>query len=272
MFDPALHRQANRLYSVVVGIVIDNKDPEGRYRVKVKYPWVLESSDKYTDLPDEGDFVSNWARITTLFAGSKEGAEFRGGFFLPEVDDEVLIAFEHGDVRRPIIIGSLWNGVDKPIHDNESQEGKNNFRSIRSRSGHIVTFHDDDENKVERIILQTKVKDGEEANDPMDRDGHLVVLDHTEGKEKIQVYDRKKENYVLIDSTNDYIEVKTAKGDISILAPEGKILIDCKELETHSSQNTTMKADQNMKTEVGQNKDVTVGQNLTEMAALIKLN
>ena len=104
MFDPALHRQANRLYSVVVGIVIDNKDPEGRYRVKVKYPWVLESSDKYTDLPDEGDFVSNWARITTLFAGSKEGAEFRfeeavGGV---EVERGRVRAVVTGMVRRPV--------------------------------------------------------------------------------------------------------------------------------------------------------------------------
>lgn len=272
MSDPALHRMVNRVYGAVVAIVVDNKDPEGRYRVKVKYPWVLESDGQYTDQPDEQDFVSNWARISSLFAGSRQGGNFRGAFFLPEVDDEVLVVFEHGDVRRPILVGSLWNGVDKPIHDNGAQGGKNNFRSIRSRSGHMFTFHDDDEGKVERIILQTKCKDGEEDLEPMERDGHLIVIDHSDGAEKIQIYDRKKTNYVLIDSTNDHIEVKSAEGDISILAPQGKVLIDCKELETHSSTTTTMKADSDFKAQAGGNMDLTAGSTMTEKAQTIKLN
>ncbi len=264
--------RVNRIAGVVIAIVIDNKDPEGRYRVKVKYPWVLESSSKYTDKADDADFVSNWARIATFGAGSKGGSDFRGAFFLPEVDDEVLVAFEHGDLRRPVVIGNLWNGVDKPIHDNNAQDGKNNYRSFRSRSGHIITFHDDDENKKERIILQTKVMDGEEDGEPQDRDGHLIVLDHSDGKEKIEIYDRKKKNYILIDSTNDKIEMKSADGDISILAPNGKILISCKELETKSTSDTKMKADANFKAEAGSNMDLNAGGTMTEKAATIKLN
>ncbi len=270
MFDPSIRRQANRLYGGVIGIVVDNNDPTGRYRVKVKYPWVMESSDKYTDVPDEGDFLSNWARISTMFAGSKGGGDFRGSFFLPEIDDEVLIIFEHGDVRRPVIVGSLWNGVDKPIHDNASQDGKNNFRSIRSRSGHIFTFHDDDEAQQERIILQTKVQDGEEDADPMSRDGHLIVIDHSAGKEAIRIYDRKKQNYVEIDSTNDRIDVVSAQGDINIAAPVGTVTITCKQLVTVASQSTTMQSGMSHSEMAGISHSATAGatMNLTAGAKL----
>lgn len=227
----------NKIFGVVVGIVVDNNDPEGEYRVKVKFPWVKEKDSKYTDLPDKEDFLSTWARIATFMSG-----DGRGSFWLPEVDDEVLVAFEHGDVRRPFVIGSLWNGVDKTIHENKSQNGKNNFRSIKSRSGHIFTFLDDAENKKEKIIIQTKTKYDEEEKDYMERDGHLIVLDHSDGKEKIEIYDRKKKNYVLIDSTNDKITMKSAEGDITISAPQGKVRIECKTLETESSSTSTLKA------------------------------
>ena len=168
-------------------------------------------------------------------------------------------------------MGSVWNGVDKPIHDNDSQGGKNNYRSIRSRSGHIVTFHDDDENKVERIIIQTKVQDDEEDKDPMDRDGHLIVLDHSDGKEKIQIYDRTKENYVLIDSTNKTITTHSENGDINITAPNGTVTIDCKELVTKSSDNTTMNA-KNLTAEASSDMTLKAGGTMTEKASTIKLN
>src|SRR3972149_536693 len=82
---------------VVPGIVTNNQDPDGLGRVKIKFPWL--SDDNETD----------WVRIATLMAGGQ-----RGGFFLPEVGDEVLVAFEHGDINHPYVIGALWNGVDKP--------------------------------------------------------------------------------------------------------------------------------------------------------------
>ena len=87
-------REPFKALGVVVGIVVDNKDPEGHYRIKVKYPWVSESDTKYTDAKDDEDFRSNWCRVATFMAGKE-----RGAFWLPEVDDEVLVAFEHGDVR-----------------------------------------------------------------------------------------------------------------------------------------------------------------------------
>ena len=92
----------NRFFGVTLGLVTNNQDPEKLGRIKVKFPW----------LSDEDE--SNWARIITPMAGDD-----RGMFFLPEVDDEVLVAFEQGDMRFPFVLGSLWNGQDKPPETNE---------------------------------------------------------------------------------------------------------------------------------------------------------
>lgn len=123
--DEDLLYRARALPRVVVAIVSNNQDPDGLGRVRLHFPW----------LGDEHE--SAWARIAAPMAGDN-----RGLFFLPEIDDEVLVAFEHGDVRRPVVIGALWNGVDRPPHDNG--DGENNLRILRSRSGQTITFDDSD--------------------------------------------------------------------------------------------------------------------------------
>ena len=69
-------------------------------RVKLKFPWLSD------------DYESEWARVAQLGAG-----HHRGAVWLPEVNDEVLVAFEHGDTRRPFVVGELYNGVDSPLGD-----------------------------------------------------------------------------------------------------------------------------------------------------------
>ena len=253
----------NRILGVVSGIVIDNQDPEGLYRVKVKFPWVKESSDQYSNDPDREDFPSAWARVATMMAGNQ-----RGSFWLPEVDDEVLVTFEHGDIRRPYVIGSLWSSEDKPIHANS--DGKNNFRTFFSRSGNVMQFIDE-ENK-ERIVIQTKVAPDDSEKAHKDRGGHFIVLDHSSGGEKIEIYNSKQENYVLIDSANSRIEVCSAQGDIKISAPMGKIELECKELVTKSSMNTTIKADAAMKVQAGSTAEMTANASMTIKGAIVKIN
>ena len=102
---------------VSVAIVAQNKDPEGLGRVKVRFPW--------RENPDE----SHWARIAVPMAGNG-----RGIWFLPEVDDEVLVAFDAERVEHPYVIGCLWNGQDLPPERNA--DGRNDLRVIHSRSGH----------------------------------------------------------------------------------------------------------------------------------------
>ncbi len=86
--------------SLVVGVVTNNNDPEQMGRVRVKYPSLSDSEE------------SGWARIATPSAGKA-----RGLLMLPDVDEEVIIGFEHGDTRRPIVVGSVFNGKDKPGDD-----------------------------------------------------------------------------------------------------------------------------------------------------------
>lgn len=109
---------------VAVGVVDDLKDPEGLGRARVRFPWL------------SGDYVSHWARVTQFGAGKD-----RGSTFLPEVGDEVLVGFDRGDTRTPYVLGSLYNGSDKP-HKNAGVDSSGQVarREIRSRQGHALVF------------------------------------------------------------------------------------------------------------------------------------
>ena len=108
-----------RYYGIAEGIVTDVNDPQKEGRIKVKFPWFDDQME------------SEWCRVRQYFAGDGHGA-----FFIPEVDAEVLVAFVHGDMRLPIIIGGLYNGVDKPPADHPR------IRRIQSVRGHRITFID----------------------------------------------------------------------------------------------------------------------------------
>ncbi len=112
---------------VMPAIVTDVSDPEGRCRVKLRFPWL--SSDYETD----------WARTAQPWAGNGFGS-----MILPEVNDEVLVAFEQGDIGRPYVLGSLYNGVDAPPSASpalvDSSTGKLNKRVLVTRTGHRLAF------------------------------------------------------------------------------------------------------------------------------------
>lgn len=112
---------------LVIGIVTDNQDPQGSGRVKVKYPWL------------SGDHASDWARVVVPGGGDQRGVEF-----LPEVNDEVLVGFEMGDIHYPYVLGGLWNGKDAPPDGHVTSGGKVQKRIIRSRTGHMITLDDSD--------------------------------------------------------------------------------------------------------------------------------
>jgi len=108
----------------VIGVVTDNKDPDKLSRVKVKFPTLSNDDNSW------------WAPIVSVGAGKN-----RGWFFIPEVDDEVLVMFEHGDIARPVVLGALWNGKDKPPDSNS--DGGNKKRTMVSRGGTTVEMDDD---------------------------------------------------------------------------------------------------------------------------------
>ena len=110
----------NRVYGLVHARVTDNNDPLNLGRLKVKYDWL-----------DDG--AASWARLSVPHAGGN-----RGFLFLPEIGDEVLVGFEHGDPERPYIIGSLWNGVDSAPRQEiwGADVAPNDIKRIMTKSGH----------------------------------------------------------------------------------------------------------------------------------------
>lgn len=95
-FEPILAQSRAKKFGVYSGKVIANRDPQGKYRVKVKFPWIRDNKKAI------------WAKV------SRGSNSERGIFFLPEVGDEVIVSFMAGDIRYPVVLGSLWNGVDRP--------------------------------------------------------------------------------------------------------------------------------------------------------------
>jgi uncharacterized protein involved in type VI secretion and phage assembly len=158
----------NKINGVVIGIVTNNQDPLMAGRVKVKYPWI----------PSTMEIEGDWARVASIGGGTGGGL-----MFLPEVNDEVLVTFEHGDINFPYIVGVLWNGKDRPPQGKGAivAGGKVNQRVIRSRSGHTVIFDD------------------------------------TMGKEQIIIQDKTGNNSITIDSTMNAMTIK-AQGDLKIEA------------------------------------------------------
>jgi uncharacterized protein involved in type VI secretion and phage assembly len=152
---------------VAVAIVTQNKDDEGLCRVKVSYPW-HDQSESY------------WARLITPMAGKE-----RGLVFIPEVGDEVVVAFEREDLRFPYVLGALWNGKDKPPLANA--DGKNDKRIIQSRKKHYLLFDDGTQGVVElRHEKGRKIVFDDKGFAVQDEKGNVVKVDSNSGAMTIE--------------------------------------------------------------------------------------
>jgi len=120
---------------VVTALVTNNNDPKKMARVKLKFPWLDDTAE------------SSWARVAGVGAGAT-----RGLHWLPEVNDEVLVAFEMGDFNRPYVIGGLWNGVDKQPQEGAVKAGKVEIRTIQTRVGHKIRLVDDPAGPLIEIV------------------------------------------------------------------------------------------------------------------------
>jgi len=172
--------QMQRIYGVVIGLVTNNQDPQNLGRVKLSFPWLIDNGE------------SNWARVATPMAGKD-----RGFYFLPEVDDEVLVAFEQGDPNYPYVIGTLWNGKDKPPESN--RDGKNDVRVIRSRSGHVIRLND------------------------------------KPGAETIEIIDKDGVNKITIETAKNVITIQSEK-DINLAAHNGAITLEARKIQLQATE------------------------------------
>jgi uncharacterized protein involved in type VI secretion and phage assembly len=169
-------RSQGLIQGVVPAMVTNVEDPDDLCRIKVKYPWISE------------DFESDWIRIATPMAGPE-----RGILYIPEVNDEVLIAFEHGDPHRAYMLGGLWNGSDAPA-----------LPTSEAVSGGVIN----------KRIIKT-------------RSGHVIILDDTDGAEKIIIRDKTESNEMIIDSAENSMTINV-EGDFTVSA-KGKITLESKD-------------------------------------------
>ncbi|MGV0107035.1 Rhs element Vgr protein [Nostoc sp. DSM 114160] len=180
--------------TLLVGIVTDNKDPEAWGRVKVKFPTLTE------------EHTSDWARVVAVGAGQNRGFDC-----LPEVNDEVLVGFEHGDIHRPYVIGGVWNGKDAPPEKvSDSVTSGVRLRTIKTRVGHVLQFVEEDKG-TSKTGIRVETKDGHKI---YLNDSQRCIEIETKGGHRIKMDDMAKS--VSVKSTGNMS--LDARGNIDISA------------------------------------------------------
>jgi uncharacterized protein involved in type VI secretion and phage assembly len=193
----------DKIDGVVIGVVTSVRDPLNMGRIKVKFPWFPSSLS---------EVESSWARLALPGAGMN-----RGLYFTPEVNDEVLVAFENGDMNYPYIVGALWNKMSTPPRGSSAivgPDGKVNQRILTSRSG------------------------------------HTIILDDTQGKEQIIIKDKTTKNSIIFDSVKNAMTISAA-GDLTIEAG-GKLIMSSKlDFSLKSNTKGAIEANQGANVKVG---------------------
>lgn len=153
-------------YGVYPALVTDVIDPDKQGRVRVRLPWS----------PDPGNSsYEAWARMATMMGGNN-----RGTWFIPDKNDEVLVAFEGGNPRRPYIVGGLWNGQDAPPEQMDGA-GNNYLKTILSRQGVRITL--DDTDGAVKLRLETPggqsivLSDADNSIVAQDSNGNSIKMD-----------------------------------------------------------------------------------------------
>lgn len=214
--------------TMLVGIVTDNQDPEGLGRVRVIFPTLNPETDG-------SGHQSWWARVVGMGAGSN-----RGWYCLPEINDEVLVAFEHGDIHRPYIIGNVWNGVDLPPEAKEQtipttgpERGKVRLRTFKSRTGHCLQFIENDLNESQAgVRLQT-------------RQGHQLQLNDSAGHIELKTAGNAR---IRLDDNHQRIEITTPGGHFYCLDDKTKTI----QIQSTGAVNINAAGSINLSPSVGQ--------------------
>lgn len=230
------------------GLVTDTSDPDDQGRVKVKFFWNRRDGSEAV--------AEKWLRVMTLHAGAEKGT-----FWLPEVDDEVLIGFTHGNPDRPVILGTLYNAVDKPPQASHSagwNAADNDLKVIRTKAGNEIFFSDASGSETLSIVQ----KDGT----------NMVTLSMSGPSITIQ-----SDGDIEIKGAN--INIESTSGDIKLKAA-GK-------LAAEGGSDVEIKAAANFKSEGGANYEAKGGAQaklssanttvegsgmLTVKGALVKIN
>ncbi len=203
------------LGGVYFGIVTQNKDDEKKLaRVKVRLPW----------MPGGDDDQAHWARVAVPLIGGEFGT-----FVLPEVGDQVLVMFIAGDIRWPVVIGAAWNKTDEPPETND--DGKNDFRLIKSRSGHRLLLDDSSNTKIAITDL---------ANEQYVGVGKFAEGGSSSNKMKLDA------PQAINGSPSEGVAMVTVGGTLNLWAPKGKLQIDAMHVELTAADAAEVKSGQDL--------------------------
>ncbi len=176
----ARRRPDTRMSGVAIGKVTSNQDPDNLARVKL----MLQMQ--------QGEYETDWVRVASSMAGSA-----RGSLFVPEVDDEVLVAFHLGDITRPYVIGLLWNNQSKP----EPPPEKNTLKKMKTTAGHQIIF-DETDNAAKMTFQSAK--------------GHSLTMD--DGGDKVEFKDSG--------GTHSVVLTGGGSGSVTVTSGETKIVLN----------------------------------------------
>lgn len=159
-----------RYFGVYEALVSNVNDPEKEGRIKIKMPWF------------DPDMETEWCRVRQFYAGNGYGA-----FYMPELGDEVLIAFVQGDMRYPIILGGLYNGTDKPPSHRDDQTDQ---KMLRTKAGHVFVLDDSPGKECVRITTkgghEFNLSDSDKKAEVKTSGGHNIALEDGGSKVTIQ--------------------------------------------------------------------------------------
>ncbi len=212
------HTPLDRWPGLVTAIVTNTEDPKKWGRVKVKFPWMTEDAE------------SDWARVIGIGAGPEAGL-----FIMPDVNDEVLVAFLHGDFNQPVVLGGVWNGKHNlpPEAAGAADNEKPLVRTWHSRSGHKIAVYDDAENKIELVT----------------KGGRSITLSDKDSK----------------------VEMNTS--GVNITVEDNKVSIQANsDIELKADGNVKVNASANMELKASGNLDIQASGQVNIKGAIINLN
>ena len=237
---------------VVLGVVTNINDPDSLGRVKVKFPWLDDTQE------------STWASVIAPGAGNN-----RGFIIYPEVNDQVLVAFEHGDISRPYVLGGVWSSSDA-VPVTGVADGKVKLRAIKSRAGHRLEFAEDDGADKGAVTLTTI---GGRKVVISDTDKGLDIISE---KHSIKLDDQG--NAVKITSGGT-LEISAGANKLSftssgleLTGSGGKLAIAAAGVELSAQANMTVKANANCDVQANAMMNLKSSAILNIQGTLVKIN
>ena len=192
-------------------VVKDNQDPEKLGRIRVQFLWQKEQDDS---------LLTPWIRIA-----QPHGGDNKGFYFIPEIDEEVMVSFENGNAEKPYVTGTLYHGKQRPGDTWYTDE--NEVKALRTKNGHTIEIHDKEQGGF------------------------------------IQIYDHEKGNYILTLSTDEQLIRLQSSGNIELLA-ENDIILDAKNnIKINAGMNIDINAGENINEMAGTNVLLGAGEDMT---------